>query len=215
MTRYSMLDLVPVVQGGAASRRRSPTPPISPAMPRPGLHALLGRRAPRHGGDRQRRDFGGDRASRPCHQHDPDRVGRDHAAQPCALGDRRTVRHARRAVPRAHRPGAGARAGIGPARRPRDPPHARQRRRRPSRATSSSCRAISPTTARPASLPLPAPAPGPSCGSSDRVCSARISPPRWGCPMPSPRISRRGCWTRRSPNIAATSAHRLRSTSPI
>ncbi len=77
-----------------------------------GVQALLGRRASRHARHRRRRDRGRAGAHRPRDLDHPHRLGRDHAAQPQPVRDRRAVRHARRPVPGANRPRARARAGV-------------------------------------------------------------------------------------------------------
>jgi hypothetical protein len=113
--------------GRHARRGAAPQPGAGAARRGARLHALLGRRAPQHDRHRQRGHGGGHRLPRARHVADPRRLGRHHAAQPLAAGDRRAVRHAGVAVsgphrlrprPRArHRPGDGARTAPRSARR--------------------------------------------------------------------------------------------------
>ena len=91
---------------------------------------------------RQRRDLRRDRPRRRRHHDDPRRRRRHHAAQPCAAGDRRAVRHAGSALSRPHRPRPRPRARHRPAHAARAAPRSR---RAPtiSRRTCWSCRPCS------------------------------------------------------------------------
>ena len=97
-----------------------------------GLPPLLGGRAPQHGRGGQFGHRGVDRLHRRRHQQHSCRQWRRHASQPCATGHCRTVRYAGHAVPGAHRPGPGPRAGYRPPddARAAPPPVVERRRRR-------------------------------------------------------------------------------------
>jgi hypothetical protein len=132
------------------------------------------------------------------HEDHPRRRRRHHAAQPCAAGHRRAVRHAGDALSRPHRsrsrPGARNRHGD----RGRCAAAATSMTDI-SRTTSSNCSAISTSRrARPAGTAVP------GVGTHVPVwilgiepVSARSSPPISACPMPSRRILRRARWNRR------------------
>ena len=89
-----------------------------------GLSPHLGGRASQHAGHRQRRDIGRDWPYRRGNKDHPCRRRRHHAAQPCALRHRRTVRDAGATVSRPHRPRAGPRTRHRPAHAARLAPHA-------------------------------------------------------------------------------------------
>ena len=190
-------------------RRRAGVPPLARSRaPRRavGLPPLLARRAPRHAGHRERRDGRRHRPRRRRHRHHPGRRRRHHAAEPRAARDRRAVRHPRLALPRADRPRARPRAGLGPAHRPGAAPEPAGRRdlsRRRRRADG-----VFPAARIPARSCGPCPAPGSTCrsGSSARASSARSSRPSSGCRTPSPRTSRRPRCPRRSSCIAPASS---------
>src|SRR5690606_37716214 len=102
-------------QGGAEQR-------AGPCRPRRevGLQPHMGRRAPQHGRDRQRRHVDRHRPYRRRHEHHPGRCRRHHAAEPRALHHRRAVRNARAALSGADRPGARPSARHRPDRRAPD-----------------------------------------------------------------------------------------------
>ena len=156
------------------------------------LPALLDGRASQSARHRQRGDRGGARPCRGRHEHDPDRRRRHHAAEPRAAGDRRAVRHPRRAASRAGRAGARPRAGVGSDHRAGDAPHPARRRRR----VSAGCRRAD------GLFPAGRAGPGGAGGSRRRArgadldprlehLSARSSRRSRACRSPSPRISRR------------------------
>ena len=125
------------------------------------------------------------------HQHDPARRRRGHAAQPLAAGHRRAVRHARRAVPRPHRPRPRPGAGQRPEHDVRAAPRPDVGRHvPPGRAGAAGL----PGRARPA---MPGVDAIPGKGSQRaalhpraRRCSAPRWPPRSASRTPSPRTSR-------------------------
>ena len=192
MIPFSVLDLSPITEGGDAAQSFRNTPRSGPACRALGLSALLAGRASRHARHRQRRHR---RADRPCGggtSSHPGRRRRHHAAQPCAAGDRRAVRHPGGAVPRPHRPGPGPRARLRPGHRPGAAPQPGVRAGPVSPGRGG---AAWPTFA-PRAAPgrcAPSPARGCTCrsGSWAPACSAPSWRRRWGCPTPSPRISRR------------------------
>jgi luciferase family oxidoreductase group 1 len=98
MTAYSILDLVPVVEGGTVPQALANAADLA-ACRSLGLHPFLGGGASWYEGHCQRRDLGCYRPYCGGHQNHADRRRRHHAAQPRAAGDRRTVRHARCAHP--------------------------------------------------------------------------------------------------------------------
>ena len=109
-------------RAGLVARRG---PAALPAARRRGraarLPPLLGGRAPQHARHRQLLAGGAAGPRRQRHLHDPDRLGRRHAAEPRAARGRRAVRDARGAPPRPRRPRDRPRArhrpghGAGPA----------------------------------------------------------------------------------------------------
>ncbi len=109
-------------------------------------------------------------------EDDPRGRWRHHAAQPCALCDRRAVRNAGAAVPGSHRPRAWPRTGHGPAHSARFAPHTGIRRE-----LSAGC---SRTAGLPGASPVPISASRQyppqertcRCGFSDRAISAPCSP---------------------------------------
>jgi alkanesulfonate monooxygenase SsuD/methylene tetrahydromethanopterin reductase-like flavin-dependent oxidoreductase (luciferase family) len=104
MIPFSVLDLSPITAGASATQAFANTLDLAQHAEQWGYTALLARRASQHDRHCQRRDFSGDR---PCRRRDVktirDWLGWRHAAQSRAAGDRRAVRHARVALPGAHR----------------------------------------------------------------------------------------------------------------
>ncbi len=144
-TKLSMLDLVAVREGGTVAEALAIALRTAQHAESARLHPLLAGRTPQHGGHRQLRHGGAGR----LHvaggtQPHPRRLGRRHAAQPCAAGRGRGLRHAGRVAT----PAASTSAWAAP-RAPTSRPCARcaatgSRPRMISRATSASCSACWP-----------------------------------------------------------------------
>ena len=94
-----------------------------------GLQAVLAGRAPQYPRHRQRGDRRCDRPHRRRDLAHPCRRRWHHAAEPRAAGDRRTVRHARGALPRPDRPWPGPCPWRRPENRRRPAPQPRKQRR--------------------------------------------------------------------------------------
>ena len=196
-----------------AGRRAPQQPRPRPARRAARLPPPLGRRAPQHAGDRERRDGRRRRLPRRGHLDDPRRRRRDHAAEPLAARDRGAVRHARVALPRPHRPRARTGARDRPAHRARPAARPDERERVPAGRAGA---AVPPRRrCSPGRRSGPCRAPGSRCrsGSSARARSAPGSRPRSASRTPSPRTSRpTTCWPR-SRSTAASSVPRRSSPS--
>ena len=175
----------------------------------PRLHPLLAGRAPQH--ERHRllghRRAGGPHRGR--HQTHARGLGRRDAAQPCAAGGGRSLRHAGRALPRPHRPGPGPGARHRPADHARAAPQPHRKRRRLPARRGRTAAPAGPVAARPARGRQP----GRRHQRAD--LAARLQPvlgPAGGrarsAVSPSPRTSHRACCCRRWTCTAAISSHR-------
>ena len=109
MIGVSILDLVPVVLGETPREALPKSLDLVP-MPKLWLHALLGGRTSQHDRHCQRRHLRSDRVSRRRHLDNPRGFRRHHAAKPFTARNRRTIWHARIALPGPDRPGPGPRA---------------------------------------------------------------------------------------------------------
>ena len=149
MIAFSALDLSPILKAPRAADAFRNSLDLARHAEALGLQALLARRTSQYAGHRQRGDGGRDRPCRGRHEDDPRRRRRHHAAQPCAAGDRRAVRHARIALSRPHRSGPRPRARHRHAHRAGAAPRSRHRRRpvpaRRRRAARSTSATPSPT----------------------------------------------------------------------
>ena len=139
MVRLSVLDLVPVTAGSTPGDALRNSLELARHAERLGYQRYWVAEHHNMTGDRQRGDLGRHRLPRRRHLDDPRRCRRHHAAQPLAAGDRRAVRHARIALPRAHRPRPRARARHRPAGGARPAPRSGPRRQLPA-GRHASCR---------------------------------------------------------------------------
>ena len=192
MIPFSVLDLSPITAGGDAADALRNTLDLAHHAERWGYHALLARRAPQHARHRQRRDRRGDRPRRRRHVDDPRRRRRHHAAEPRAARHRRTVRHARVALSRPHRPRPRPRARHRHADRARAAPRPRAAADAFPAGRASSCRRTSRRAAAGAAVPRGPGRRARTCrsGCSGRACSARSSPRSSACRSRSRRTSR-------------------------
>ena len=161
----------PIVEGGDAADAFRNSLDLARHAERLGLPPLLAGRAPQHARHRQRGDRGRHRPRRRRHLDHPRRRRRHHAAQPRAARDRRAVRHARVAVPRARSTSASA-ARPAPTRlTARALRRNLQRRRRHLPQDVVELMALLPAAQPPASACAPSPARGWTCrsGSSARA----------------------------------------------
>ena len=193
MIPLSILDLSPIVEGGAAAQAFRNTLDLARHAERWGYRRYWLAEHHNMPGIASAATAVRDRPRGRRHLDDPRRRGRHHAAEPRAAGDRRAVRHAGVALSRAASTWASAaRPGTDQvtARRCAATSAATPTR---SRRTWSSCMATS-ATPQPGQAVRAVPGRGAATcrsGSSARASSARSSRPRSACPTPSPRTSRR------------------------
>ena len=192
MTTISVLDLAFITHGSTPAQALHHTLDLAQHAERWGYQPLLAGRAPQHAGHRQCRDLGGDRPCRRRHQDHPRRLGRHHAAQPCAAASSpSSSARWRRCIPGRIDLGLGRAPGTDQATlRALRRSHAGSRPVPAGRAGAAGTVSRRPPGQRSVRR-RPAPAPRCRCGFWAPACSARSWPRAWACRSPSPRISRR------------------------